>query len=77
MSPFAFFLLPLFSSVVFFDEPMNEGSKGTPLFMAPLVCLKALVKCKLTLLAISTWECHDFWGMKLLLMLQGTKAPPH
>jgi hypothetical protein len=38
MSPFVFFLgLPLFSSEVFFDEPMNKGPESTPLFVAPLV----------------------------------------
>jgi hypothetical protein len=44
MSPFDFFGLPLFSSEVFFDDPVNEGSKSTPLFMAPFVCAKALVE---------------------------------
>jgi hypothetical protein len=33
---------------------------------------KRLSNVKLTLLAILTLHCHDFWGMKLLLMLWGT-----
>jgi hypothetical protein len=55
-----FFGLPLFSSDVFFvvasffigglfDEPMNEGSESTPLFVAPLVCAKVLIECQANL----------------------------
>jgi hypothetical protein len=41
--------LPLFTSNVSFDEPMNEGSESTPMFVAPLVCVKALVECQANL----------------------------
>jgi hypothetical protein len=37
-----------------------------------LVAQKRLLNVKLTLLAISTLHCLDFWGMRLLLMLRGT-----
>jgi hypothetical protein len=33
---------------------------------------KRLSNVKLTLLAILTLHCHDFWGTELLLMLRGT-----
>jgi hypothetical protein len=50
--PLCVFLgLPLFSSEVFFDEPMNEGSESTPLFVASLVCAKALVECQANLVS--------------------------
>jgi hypothetical protein len=49
MSPFAFFRLPLFSSEVFFDEPMNKESESTPLFVAPLVCAIAFIECQANL----------------------------
>jgi hypothetical protein len=67
--PLYIFALPLFSSDVFFnerlcvfevasffiggifDEPMNEGYESTHLFMAPLVCAKALVECQANLVS--------------------------
>jgi hypothetical protein len=35
-----------------FNEPMNEGSNSTPLFMAPISCVKRLLNFQLTLLAV-------------------------
>jgi hypothetical protein len=34
-----------------FYEPMNERSEGTPLFVALLVCAKALVECQANLVS--------------------------
>jgi hypothetical protein len=39
VSPLEFLGLPLFLLEVF-CEPMNEGSDGAPLFMAPRICVK-------------------------------------
>jgi hypothetical protein len=51
MSPFAFFWVASFFIGCLFNEPMNEGSENTPLFIAPLVCAKALVECQANLVS--------------------------
>jgi hypothetical protein len=42
-----------------FDDPMNEVSDIAPLFMAPLICVKALVKIPVNLVSCldSTLTC--------------------
>jgi hypothetical protein len=51
MSLFAFFGVASFFIGGLFDKPMNEGSESTPLFMALLVCAKALVECQANLVS--------------------------
>jgi hypothetical protein len=54
MSPFVFFGVASFFIRGLLNEPMNEGSDSTPLFMAPISCVKRLSNFQLTLLAVST-----------------------
>jgi hypothetical protein len=51
MSPFAFFGVASFFIRGLFDEPMNEGSESTPLFVALLVCVEVLVECQANLVS--------------------------
>jgi hypothetical protein len=54
MSPFVFFWVASFFIRGLLNEPMNGGSDSTPLFMAPISCVKRLSNFQLTLLAVST-----------------------
>jgi hypothetical protein len=42
---------PFFHRRSFFDESKNKGSGSTPLFVALLICAKALVECQANLVS--------------------------